>query len=125
MNSSLDCIADWPCLARQYHYHIDETAQALGVSARWLEDYLQIKFGLPPHGLFARWRVQQVRELVRLGMPGKAIAPLVGLASYPSLCRSLKHDSGQTLAQWRRGLYSASSQDGNEQLWRLAANFGS
>ncbi len=113
MSSRLDQIADWPCLTRSCHYHVAEMAQALGVSARWLECYLQRKFCQSPHELVARWRVQQVHELMHLGLPGKAIAQEVGLASYPGLCRSLKHDSGHTLNAWRRGLSASTSQKGN------------
>ncbi len=113
MESCLDQIADWPGLARQCHYHVAEMARELGVSARWLECYLENKFGLPPHELMAQWRVLEVLALVRLGLPGKAIAPQVGFASYPGLCRSLKHDSGHTLNAWRRGLSASTSQKGN------------
>jgi len=103
MTSRLDLIADWPSVARRSHYAVAKAAHALRVSTRQLELYFNGRFHESPRAFFAKCRWREAQRLGCAGLPGKAIARLVGLASYPSLCRALKRDSGRTFTALRRG----------------------
>ena len=101
--------ADQTSLAKECHYHPGELAAKLGISVRWLQRLFKKNLQMTPYALLAELRVVEICRLANLGVTGKGIAHLVGLANSHNVCRALKHDSGFLLSHLPKATAEESS----------------
>ena len=82
-------VQDWPGLARKNAYRLKHMAQELKLSVRWLEVWVEGKYGANAHALLSDWRAAEIRALAQASLSGVQIAKAVGFANLPNLCRFL------------------------------------
>jgi len=102
MENRLVKITDWPAEAKLGGYRVQQVAEHLGVSVRWLEMHFKKRFGKCPHELFAEWREQEIARLAAAGKSGKEILDEVHLGHCSSLTRSLAHYGKPGLREIKR-----------------------
>ncbi len=113
MCARLDDVDNWPALAKESNYRVEDLAHRLGVSARWLDRRFAEKFQKSPHEYLARLRFAAVKRSVRAGEQAKSISEEAGFAYVSGLSRWLKAYSGHTLRELQKG-HAKTSQKGNK-----------
>lgn len=81
MNGRLDLISDWPALAEQAGYSVEQMARLCGVSVRQLERFFKrTKQETPKHWIH-RVRLQRALTLLQKGLKVKEAAADLGYKS--------------------------------------------
>lgn len=94
MNTKLNYIHDWPCLARQANWSVARLARLTGVTQRALHRHFLGHMGQTPKGWLTSQRRRLAFELLRDGASVKETAARLGYKHAETFSRTFKKWSG-------------------------------